>query len=122
MANELLIATGSLCLLLALIEAWVLVAVSFNPKGALSKLIPIPQDVIKSHVDFLMMSQFLFVFYLLFKHFGIQPCAVVIVCMCLGAVSNPFLFLVRAVTPPSKSPPTTALRLCLLYTSPSPRD
>jgi hypothetical protein len=69
MINELLVVTGSLCLIFALFEAWMLVIVFSNPGGKLAELIPGFQDLLKSHVDYLMMSQFLFIFYMLFGHF-----------------------------------------------------
>ena len=68
--NELLVITGSLCLTLALIEAWLLVIMLTNPDHSLSRIIPGAQDLIKSHIDYLLMS--LFVFYLLFAHCQIR--------------------------------------------------
>ncbi len=122
MVNEYLVIVGSISLILALVEAWMLVSVFSNPGKGLSILIPGSQDLLKSHIDFLLMSLLLFVFYLLFSHFQIKAPALVILAMCLGAIGNPTLFLVRAIKPEWKENPSTSFRLmmpvsCLLTTA-----
>lgn len=121
MPNELLVVTGSLCLILALIEAWLLVIIFTNPDSGLSKVILGSQDLLKSHIDYLLMSLFLFVFYMLFAHFQVNPSSFLIVSMCIGSVGNAGLFLVRAMNPGFKSEPSPVFRLamgisCLLTT------
>ena len=121
MTNELLVVIGCLCLSLALVEAWLLVIIFTNPDNKLCKVIPGSQDLLKSHIDYLLMSLFLFVFYLLFAHFQVKPSSFVIVSMCMGSVGNPGLFLVRAINPGFKSEPSSVFRLamgvsCLLTT------
>lgn len=121
MMNELLVVIGSACLMLALIEAWLLVIIFTNPDNSLSKLIPGSQDLIKSHIDYLLMSLFLFVFYTLFAHFQIRPSLFLIVSMCVGSLGNAGLFLIRAMKPSLKPEPTAVFRLvvgvsCLLTT------
>lgn len=121
MANEFLVLTGVLCLALALLEAWMLVGLSLNPSGTLARWIRDARDLLKSHLDFLMMSLFLFVFFLLFEHFQGEVPALVILSMCLGAIGNPLLFLVRAANPAWKEAPSPGFRLmmatsCLLTT------
>jgi hypothetical protein len=121
MANEFLVVTGSLCLVLALIEAWMLVAVFSTPGAGLAKRIPGSQDLIKSHIDFLMMSLLLFAFYMLFDHFQIKAPTLVILGMCLGSLGNPLLFLIRAINPIWANASTAVFRpmmaiSCLLTT------
>ncbi|MGZ8218627.1 hypothetical protein [Methylomagnum sp.] len=121
MSNEILILTGSLSLTLALIEAWMLVIIFTNPASALAKLIPGTEDLLKSHIDYLLMSLFLFAFYLLFSQFQIKAPTFIILSMCLGAIGNAGLFLIRAINPSLKPEPTAAFRLlmsisCLLTT------
>jgi hypothetical protein len=121
MENELMVVTGSLCLVIALFEAWILVTVFSNPDGKLAKWIPGSQDLLRSHIDYLMMSQFLFIFYMLFNHFQLKAPSFIIVCMCLGSIGNAGLFLVRAMMPTLKEEPTLAFRFsmgasCLLTT------
>lgn len=121
MTNELLVVAGSLCLILALIEAWLLVIIFTSPDSGLSKVIPGWQDLLKSHIDYLLMSLFLFVFYMLLVHFQVKPPSFLIVSMCIGSVGNAGLFLVRAMNPGFKCEPSLAFRLamgisCLLTT------
>lgn len=111
MVNEYLIVTGSLCLVMALLEAWTLVTVSTHPDGRAAKAIPGAQDLLKSHIDYLLMAILLFVFYLLFSHFQIAAAAFVIVCMCLGSFGNALLFLIRAAKPGLKEQPSAAFHL-----------
>ncbi|NJD08688.1 MAG: hypothetical protein FIA97_19675 [Methylococcaceae bacterium] len=106
MANEILVVTGSLCLILALIEAWLLVALATNPAGGLSRWIADFGDLVKSHIDYLLMALFLFVFYLLFAQFQITAPAWLIGALGLGSLGNPALFLVRAMKPDLKTAPT----------------
>lgn len=113
MANEYLIITGSLCLVMTLLEAWILVIVFTHPEGAVAKRIPGAQDLLKSHIDYLLMSILLFVFYLLFDHFLIEAATLVIVAMCLGSFCNPLLFLIRAIKPGLKEQPTVAFHLAM---------
>lgn len=119
--NEWLVVVGSLCLSIALVEAWLLVAVLTNPDGGMAKRIPGGQDLLKSHLDYLLMALFLYAFYLLFAHFGLKPWPVAIVAMCAGSLCNAGLFLIRAIYPELKREPTAAFRLsmgvsCLLTT------
>jgi hypothetical protein len=119
--NELLVITGSLCLILALIEAWLLVILFTTQDHPLSRIIPGAQDLVKSHIDYLLMSLFLFVFYMLFAYYQIKPSLFLIASMCLGSVGNAGLFLIRAMNPSFKAEPTAAFRLvmsvsCLLTT------
>lgn len=113
MMNEFLVVTGSLCLILALIEAWLLVIIFTNPDSGLSKIIPGSQDLLKSHIDYLLMSLFLFVFYMLFANFQVKPSLFLIVSMCIGSVGNAGLFLIRAINPDFKSEPSTVFRLVM---------
>lgn len=113
MGNKWLVVTGSVCLALALIEAWMLVIASINPEGGIAKRIPGTGDLLKSHIDYLLMSLFLYGFYLLFKHFQLESQGLVVFSLCLGSLGNPALFLVRAVTPSLKEKPTAAFRLMM---------
>lgn len=96
---------GGLCLFVALIEAWLLVALLSSPDGKLQKLLPNRQDLVRSHIDYLMMALFLFVFYALCRLLPAAPPGAVIAAACLGAFFNPFAFLVHAMKPTFKEKP-----------------
>lgn len=93
----LLAVVGSLCLMLALLLAWGLVG------GRSSRLIkrcfPGPQNLLKAHLDFLMMTGLLFVFFLLFGQLRLAPPPVIVVAMSLGSVANPVGFVALAIRP-----------------------
>jgi hypothetical protein len=91
--------TGSLCLIIALIQAWLLVAVFSSETSPVSRIIPGRQDLLKSHIDYLMMAQFLFIFFMLYRVLSLTPPLWVVACVCIGSFFNPFAFFVRAVKP-----------------------
>jgi hypothetical protein len=96
---------GALCLSMALIEAWLLVALLASPGGALHRLLPNRADLVRSHIDYLMMALFLFVFYGLCRLVGAAPAGWLIAAACIGAFFNPFAFLVHAMRPDFKDAP-----------------
>lgn len=98
-SNIYLALTGCLCLIVALIEAWLLVAVFSSEDGPVSKIIPGRQDLLRSHIDYLMMSQFLFIFFMLYRTIGVTPPLWLVAAICTGSFFNPFAFLVRAIKP-----------------------
>jgi len=99
MRNVFLLAFAGLCLAIALALAWVLGITLFFPNGAIASHIPRRPDLIRAHIDYLMMSQFLFIFFILFRQFSIKPPLWVVGACCFGAFFNPLAFLLRALTP-----------------------
>ncbi|WP_031436411.1 hypothetical protein [Methylobacter tundripaludum] len=99
MTNLFLVAFAGLCLAIALTIAWVLGVTLFFPDGVLARLLVERADIIRAHIDYLMMSQFLFIFFLLFRQYAIDPPVWVVAACCFGAFFNPLSFLVRGLTP-----------------------
>ena len=66
-----LVVVGCLCLTLALALAWCLAGV--RSTGFMKRWFPNYQYLLKAHIDFLMMTGLLFVFFLLFAHFRLTP-------------------------------------------------
>lgn len=91
--------TGAVCLSVALVQAWLLVARFASEEGPVARLIPGKHDLLRSHIDYLMMAQFLFVFYALYRYFELGPPAWLVVATCIGSFFNPFAFFVRALRP-----------------------
>ncbi|QGN00156.1 hypothetical protein [Methylocystis parvus] len=58
---------------MALIEAWLLVALLAPTGETLQRLIPNRADLIRSHIDYLMMALLLFIFYGLCRLTGAAP-------------------------------------------------
>jgi hypothetical protein len=102
-----LLAFATLDLGIALAIAWVLGVTLFFPSGRLAAAIVERADLIRGHIDFLMMSQFLFIFALLFRQYRIIPPLWVIAASCFGAFVNPFSFVMRAMRP--KVDPSTVV-------------
>lgn len=97
--NVFLLGFATLCLVIALAIAWALGVSLFFPNGSLAGLIVDRADLIRAHVDYLMMAQFLFLFALLFRQYRIEPPLWVIGAACYGAFFNPLGFLLRALRP-----------------------
>ena len=97
---------GSLCLLLALVLAWCLVGV--RSSQFMKRCFPNYQYLLKSHLDFLMMTGLLFIFFLLFAHLRITPPAFIVVTMSVGSLANPTGFLALAIKPDLPQQPVTA--------------
>ena len=92
-----LAAVGSLCLTLALILAWCLVGV--RTTGFMKRWFPSYQYLLKAHIDYLMMTGLLFIFFLLFTHFRLTPPPLILVAMSVGSLVNPAAFLALAIKP-----------------------
>jgi hypothetical protein len=99
MTNLFLLAFAGLCLTIALAIAWTLGITLFFPDGTLAGLLVERADIIKAHIDYLMMAQFLFIFFLLFRQYSINPPVWVVAACCFGAFFNPLAFLIRGLTP-----------------------
>lgn len=98
-ANLILLSIAGLCLLIALTIAWVLGITLFFPGGTLAGQLADRDDIIRAHIDYLMMAQFLFIFFLAFRQFAIDPPLWLVAACCFGAFFNPLAFLIRGITP-----------------------
>ncbi len=99
MPNLILLCCAGLCLSTALAIAWVLGVSLFFPDGALAARLIERDDVIRAHVDYLLMSQFLLIFFVAFRQFAINPPFWLVVSCGFGAFFNPLAFLIRGLTP-----------------------
>ncbi|MBY6243295.1 hypothetical protein [Methylosinus sp. Sm6] len=86
-------------LTLALAIAWALGVSLFFPNGVIASYIVERADLIRAHIDYLMMAQFLFIFALMFRQYAIRPPLWILVASCSGAFYNPASFLLRALRP-----------------------
>jgi hypothetical protein len=75
--------------------------------GFLKQLFPSYQYLLKSHIDYLLMTGLLMVFFLLFAHFRVSPPWVILLAMSIGSLLNPFGFLVLAMKPNLRQHPST---------------
>jgi hypothetical protein len=84
---------------IALALAWVLGVTLFYPNGFLASHIVVRADIVRAHIDYLMMSQFLFIFFLLLRQYSVEPPIWAVAASCFGAFANPLGFLARGLTP-----------------------
>ena len=94
-----LLGFATLLLGLALTIAWVLGVTLFYPDGELARAIPRRDDLIRAHIDYLMMAQFVFLFAVLFRQYAIKPPILMIVAISFGTFNNPLSFALRALKP-----------------------
>ncbi len=102
MRSVFLFTFAGLCLLMALAIAWVLGITLFYPANFLAGFIVDRANLVKAHIDYLMMAQFLMIFFLAFRHFSLEPPVWVVAALCYGAFFNPagFLFGAFSAKPP----------------------
>ncbi|MEZ5293272.1 MAG: hypothetical protein R2745_19475 [Vicinamibacterales bacterium] len=103
-ATGLLAGVGSLCLLSALATAWCLAGVRSSQFARM--WVPGPQYLLKAHLDFLMMTGLLFVFFLLFEQLRLAPPPAIVAAMSIGSVTNPAGFVALAIRPDLPQRPT----------------
>jgi hypothetical protein len=103
--SEVLPVVGSFCLTIALVLAWCLVGV--RSSTFMKKVFPSYQQLLKSHIDFLLMTGLLMIFYLLFAHFRVSVSPGILAAMCVGSICNPVGFLVLAIKPDTRQQPAS---------------
>ena len=100
-----LVAAGSLCLIITLVLAWCLAGV--RASGFMKRLFPNYQSLLKAHMDYLLMTGLLMMFYLLFAHFHVAASPMIVAAMCLGSLGNPVGFLLLAIKPSLRQHPSS---------------
>ena len=100
-----LVVVASLCLLITLVLAWCLVGV--RSSAFMKRLFPNYQYLLKAHIDYLLMTGLLMIFFLLFNHFHVSPPPVVVFAMCVGSFMNPVGFIALAIRPTLRQQPTS---------------
>lgn len=78
------------------------------------KCFPNPQYLLTAHLDFLMMTGLLFVFFQLFEHLRLTPPTAIVVAMSLGSVGSPSGFLALAVRPELPQRPATPVGVLMV--------
>jgi hypothetical protein len=103
---------GSVCMMLSLVLAWCLAGV--RTSKAVKGCFPNPQNLLKAHLDFLMMTGLLFVFFLVFGQLRLTPPTFVVAAMCIGSLGNPTGFLALALKPDLQQRPTAPFGAVML--------
>lgn len=87
-----LVLGGSALLIVSLVLSWVVTGIRMLQIGALKRFFPSDNQVLRAHIDYLLMSLLLYAFYAL----GTTLPIALIALMLFGATINPFLFLILA--------------------------
>jgi len=103
--SALLVVAGSVCLTLTLVLAWCLAGV--RSSSLVKKLFPNYQSLLKAHLDYLMMTGLLMIFFLLFAHFQVSASPVILAAMIVGSTMNPVGFVALAIKPNLRQHPTS---------------
>ena len=103
--STVLVTAGSLCLIITLVLAWCLACV--RTSAFMKRLFPNYQSLLNAHMDYLLMTGLLMIFYLLFAAFHVSAPPVILAAMCLGSLGNPVGVLVLAVKPGLRQHPTS---------------
>jgi hypothetical protein len=94
-----LLATAAGVMLFSLLEAWLATLIVYGKVAFLKKVFPVPHNLIRSHVDYLIMTTLLCVTYFTCLHLAIALPKWLIVTLCFGVIYNPFGFFIKAIKP-----------------------
>lgn len=95
--SNVLVVTGSLCMIVTLGLSWCLVGVRTSAFMK-SRFASYP-NLLKAHLDYLMMTGLLMVFFLLFTHFQVSPSPLIVWAMSIGSFMNPVGFILLSLKP-----------------------
>lgn len=97
--SQWLLITAAVALLISLFEAWLATLIIYGKIGFLKKIFPATHNLIRSHVDYTIMTALLGFTYLALDHLHIELPKVIIVILCIGVLYNPFGFVLKAMNP-----------------------
>ena len=109
--SNVLVVTGSLCMLVTLALSWCLVGV--RTSAFMKSLFASYPNLLKAHLDYLMMTGLLMVFFLLFTHFQVSPSPLIVWAMSIGSFMNPVGFLLLALKPNLSQHPASPFGLLM---------
>lgn len=94
-----LLATAAIALIISLVEAWIATLIVYGKVEFLKRIFPAPHNLIRSHVDYTIMTALLGFTYFAVLHLGLEIPKIIIVILCVGVIYNPLGFLVKAIKP-----------------------
>ncbi|MBT7641685.1 MAG: hypothetical protein HN715_01645 [Rhodobiaceae bacterium] len=102
---SLLVIGASVFIIISLALAWLGTAIRIMRIEALQRLFPSSDHIIKSHIDFLLMALLIIAFYLLGMQLDVVYPDWAIWAMLIGGFTNPFTFIIVAMSPPDAFQP-----------------
>lgn len=111
---SLLLITAAICMLISLGLAWLASLILYAKISRLKRIFPATHQLIRAHIDYLLMFILLVSAYYLQGLLSITMPAWVIALLCIGSLYNPFGFIVLAMKPELANPQTFAQKLRVL--------
>ena len=90
---------ASICLLTALVQAWILTSVRYFKMTFFRRIFKNYKDLVRSHVDYLIMSALIMALYLMVQSMSLQVPEPILWLVFIGALYNPFGFILQAIKP-----------------------
>jgi len=109
--SNVLVVTGSLCMIVTLGLSWCLVGV--RTSAFMKSLFASYPNLLKAHLDYLMMTGLLMVFFLLFTHFQVSPSPLIVWAMSIGSFMNPVGFILLSLKPNLSQHPASPFGLLM---------
>ncbi|MDX1452654.1 MAG: hypothetical protein R3183_08865 [Oleiphilaceae bacterium] len=103
--NSLLV-VAAFALVLSLALAWLASLIVYAKIGFLKRCFPATHQLIRAHIDYLLMCMLLVVVFYLAERLALVLPSWVISLLCIGAIYNPLGFIVLAVKPKMANPQT----------------
>lgn len=94
-----LLLTAAISMLIALVEAWLATLIIYGKVGVLKKVFPATHNLIRSHVDYTIMTALTGVVYFAIEHLALAIPDAIIVIYCIGVLYNPAGFIAKAMNP-----------------------
>ena len=104
---SLLLITAAICMLVSLGLAWLASLILYLKLARLKRMFPATHQLIRAHIDYLLMFGLLVITYFLSTHLELALPMWVIALLCLGSLYNPFGFIILAMKPKMANPETT---------------
>ena len=115
--QQLLLVTAAIAMLISLAEAWICTLIIYAKVKFLKRWFPSTQNLIRSHIDYMMMVLLLGLSYFIIEHLKLEIPNFIIGLTCLGALYNPFGFLLKAINPSIGNSDTllSKIMICLSF-------
>lgn len=106
-----LLITAAIAMLISLVEAWLATLIIYGKIGFLKKIFPATHNLIRSHVDYTIMTGLAAVLYFVIVHLELQIPNAIIVIFCAGLLYNPAGFIAKAMNPKAGNSDTVIGRI-----------
>lgn len=108
---------GATQIIIALILAWIMVGTSHFKIPFLVTRVKTFRDLVKAHLDYLLMALFTLCFFVLYKSTNMEPSWTTVLLVSFGSMVNPLGFLIPAFYPKADSLPIFSFYRLLIFTS-----